>query len=295
MEFEEYFAEKESNKINNFIVYPFVFMILSSIIHHRCNAVKTPFSIKISNPTRFAFATFATPSFAMGAVTLGHTLQELHGSDYDRICLVSKDMSNEWVSILEQYWRVIKVNDFSPSITLRRSWTKLRCWSLVDYEKIVYIDCDIIVLKRLDKLFSMPELSCVPDSSTPQLCNTGLLVIKPRLWALESFEKAYDNLISYQFDGDQPFINYYFREFTPIPSQYNAPRVSDTSLGDFMNENKVFCLHFVCKKPWRCQRNESKNCGCGFPEYGELWWNTWDKACTDKKCKIGWKERSLLA
>ena len=38
-------------------------------------------------------------------------------------------------------------------------WTKLRVWQLDDYDKVVMIDADMLVLKNVDELFKMPELS----------------------------------------------------------------------------------------------------------------------------------------
>ncbi|KAI8831102.1 nucleotide-diphospho-sugar transferase [Chytridium lagenaria] len=38
-------------------------------------------------------------------------------------------------------------------------WTKLRIWQMEDYEKVILMDSDLMVLKNVDELFQMPELS----------------------------------------------------------------------------------------------------------------------------------------
>ncbi|KAJ3210154.1 hypothetical protein HDU67_005613 [Dinochytrium kinnereticum] len=38
-------------------------------------------------------------------------------------------------------------------------WTKLRVWQLEDFDKVILMDSDLIVLKNTDELFQMPELS----------------------------------------------------------------------------------------------------------------------------------------
>ncbi|KAJ3342459.1 hypothetical protein HDU93_002218 [Gonapodya sp. JEL0774] len=43
-------------------------------------------------------------------------------------------------------------------------WAKLRAWQLDDYDKVVSLDSDMLVLKNIDELFNMPEISACPLS-----------------------------------------------------------------------------------------------------------------------------------
>ena len=43
------------------------------------------------------------------------------------------------------------------------NFVKLRLWQLEDYESVVFIDADAIVLKSCDKLFGYPEFCAAPN------------------------------------------------------------------------------------------------------------------------------------
>ncbi|KAI8608706.1 nucleotide-diphospho-sugar transferase [Chytriomyces sp. MP71] len=38
-------------------------------------------------------------------------------------------------------------------------WTKLRAWELTDYDKVIMMDADLLVLENVDELFLMPEVA----------------------------------------------------------------------------------------------------------------------------------------
>jgi alpha-N-acetylglucosamine transferase len=45
-------------------------------------------------------------------------------------------------------------------------WSKLRVWQLEDYDKVVMLDTDLIVLKNCDELFLYPEFAASPMVSS---------------------------------------------------------------------------------------------------------------------------------
>jgi alpha-N-acetylglucosamine transferase len=54
--------------------------------------------------------------------------------------------------------------------------TQLRLWQL-PYEKIVFLDADMIVLQPLDHLFALSStFAAVPDAFHPCYLNTGFMV-----------------------------------------------------------------------------------------------------------------------
>ena len=58
-------------------------------------------------------------------------------------------------------------------------FTKLRAWELVEFDKVVLLDADMVVLKTIDELFDRPELSAAPDFLLPDRFNSGTLVLEP--------------------------------------------------------------------------------------------------------------------
>lgn len=246
-------------------------------------------SKSISNP-KYAFATLVTPAFCMGAISLGHTLIKHHGSKYDLVCLVTPDVNETWIEILSQWWRTVKVKNYKPFKGFRRSWAKVFLWELTEYKKLIYFDTDMLVLGPLDDLFNYNQLSCVPDTASPQICNSGVLVIEPKSgMTAEMQEKAKNTSLLYGI-GDQGFINSFFGYFTPLPPRYNVPRTQGGSFGWAYDHNITKVIHYVCKKPWKCGREGVGYCGCGYPSFNVLWWSVFDAACKDHKCIESWAE-----
>jgi len=242
----------------------------------------------LSSLKRNAFVTLTTPSFAMGAIVLGHTLRVHHGDSFELICLVTPDVNQTWRRILKQWWTVVEVHPYKPMKHFRRSWAKLALWNLTNFNKIIYLDSDMLVLGSIDGLFSYPQLSCVSDPNPPQICNTGLMVIEPNRVFFSKIDKlARIDQVRYAI-GDQGSINAFFRDFTPLPPAYNAMRVESKSFARLMDTQSAKVIHFVCKKPWKCGRDQF--CGCGHPYLNEQWWYTFDEACTNKTCMESWDE-----
>jgi glycogenin glucosyltransferase len=267
-----------------------VSIYISVLIRLPIEDVKAPVQPIVSDEPskKVGFVTLATPAFAMGAVTLGHTLYKHHGDKYDRICLVTPDVNTTWVKILSQFWKVVQVPEYRPMVHFRRSWTKFRMWNLTDYSKLVYLDTDVLVVKPIDELFSYSELSCVSDPNPPQICNTGVLVIEPGAGKFEKMDQMARVEAVRVGIGDQSSINAYFRGFTPLPAIYNAARTIERGLGELLERDAVKIIHFICKKPWKCGRGAI--CGCGYPHLNEVWWRTWDEACQGKMCLDSWYE-----
>lgn len=276
--------------INSFLFYKVHFSKLNAtdILNKHIESTKKDNELN-EQRNHFAFATLVTPAFAMGAVVLGSQLRSFHDDKYDLICIISQDVNETWRKILSQWWKIIPVKEYRPMMHFRRSWMKLYVFELEEYDKIVYLDTDIFVTKPIDELFSYPQLSCVPDVNPPQLCNTGVLVIEPKKGTFEKIDHLARVEQIRMGIGDQSSINAFFQKFTPLPPEYNSPRTIEPGLGHLIELNKSKNIHFICKKPWKCGR-ENMNCGCGYFEMNRLWWDAWDAACQDHICMESWLE-----
>lgn len=133
------------------------------------------------------------------------------------------------------------------------SWmmfTKLNIWKFVDYDKLVYLDADTIVLENIDNLFNNNELSAVLGGSEMLKYNgieAGVLVVKPNM---NMFNNLLSALNSDKYDlkmSDQSFINDYFiknYKINYLPEKYNR----------LMKKNKIIkgaaIYHWNGEKPW---------------------------------------------
>jgi glycogenin glucosyltransferase len=161
---------------------------------------------------------------------------------------------------------------------------------MTEWRKIIYLDTDTLVFQPIDELFNYTQLSCVPDPSPIQICNTGVLVIEPheaefgRMMRFIALKKLYHGI------GDQSLINSYFGKFTPLPAIYNALRTSTRGFGNMLHNQRFKIVHFVCKKPWKCGRAEVATCGCGYPSLNRVWYEFFDEACVGHECIEDWNE-----
>ena len=160
--------------------------------------------------------------------------------------------------------------------------TKLRIWSLVQFERIVYIDADCFLLENCDDLFESTkgcDFAAAPDVFPPDRFNAGVMVVRP---SLEVFEDLCEKLLTlHSYDGgDTGFLNAYF------PSWYSGPAESRLSFGYNMQRilywftyekrpgywNSIFpkkIVHFSSSpKPWEQTIVNVKG------DLEMMWWTT---------------------
>ncbi|KAI9700245.1 MAG: hypothetical protein M1836_002259 [Candelina mexicana] len=119
----------------------------------------------------YAWATLLTrPSYLAGVIILAHTLKK-HGTKYPLIVLTTPTLPASCASILEREGRrsnLVTVKQVGPLLPRENvhviaerftdTWTKLRVFELTTYDKLVFIDADIMILRNMDELldFQLP-------------------------------------------------------------------------------------------------------------------------------------------
>ena len=96
-------------------------------------------------------------------------------------------------------------------------YTKLRIFELVEFEKIIFLDADLLICADIGPLFSLPNMSAVvaggliAENNWTNL-NSGLMVIQPSLDLFETMNAAIDYLPSR--DGtDQGFLQSFYPDW----------------------------------------------------------------------------------
>ncbi|KAI8987147.1 glycogenin 1, isoform CRA_c [Pilobolus umbonatus] len=185
----------------------------------------------------------ATDSYAPGALVIARRLRDLD-SVIDIVCLVTPNVSSTVRDLLSDICIVIEVETIRshdpvnlgilgrPELDI--TFTKIHCWKLTQYSKIVFLDADIYPIRNIDELFERPSFSAAPDAGWPDCFNSGLFVAEPS-------EKTYAELLELahskgSFDGgDQGLLNTYFSSWpeTPhnrLPFTYNTTPTSQYRL-----------------------------------------------------------------
>merc|ERR1712037_261934 len=115
---------------------------------------------------RIGFVTLATTdSYAAGALVLARSLRQAN-TVAELVCLVSSSISegtrarlaSEFVDV-----DVLNSNNDAMLTLLKRpelgvTLTKLHCWKLTQYNKMVFLDADTLVIQNIDDLFQRDEI-----------------------------------------------------------------------------------------------------------------------------------------
>ena len=124
-----------------------------------------------------AYATTLThgDAYAPGVEALGRSLQAT-GTREAMVLMVTAGVPNAARARLsKQGWilrEIAPVQNPTPAKQLLfprfdKVFTKLRVWELEEFDKVVLLDADMVVLQNIDELFDRPELAAAPETFTP--------------------------------------------------------------------------------------------------------------------------------
>ncbi|BGP47109.1 glycogenin glucosyltransferase [Rhodotorula kratochvilovae] len=223
------------------------------------------------DPPRFAFATLVTSDqYLPGALVTLHSLLDIEPAsplqrDWTTVCLTTPatvgyatlqaltrafDVVVGVESIVTQSWEELKLlgrRDLAATLT------KLHLFRLTQYEKVVFLDADTLVVRPLSHLFQLPHrLSAAPDQGWPDAFNSGVLVATP---SLDTFDALMDMMRSRgTWDGgDQGLLNDFFPDWHRLSFTYNVtPSAYYTYAPAYKRHGQdVSVLHFIgADKPW---------------------------------------------
>jgi alpha-N-acetylglucosamine transferase len=133
---------------------------------------------------REAYATVlhSSESYVCGAITLAQSLLKT-GTKRDLILLIDNSISvHKRRALAAAGWKTRTItrirNPRAENGTYNEyNYSKFRLWQLTDYEKIIFIDSDIVVLRNLDILFNFPQMSATGNDQS--IFNSGIMVIEP--------------------------------------------------------------------------------------------------------------------
>lgn len=127
-----------------------------------------------------------------GVLILNQSLLKVN-SEYPLVCLLSADVSPELEQTVASYGiKTLRIidntigNDANKERDSYKHWSftfdKLCVFGLCEFEKIVFLDSDMIVLHNIDHLFDYPNLSAAVAGAKLfgwTKLNSGLMVIEP--------------------------------------------------------------------------------------------------------------------
>jgi len=132
---------------------------------------------------------------------------------------------------------------------------RVHVWSLVDYDKVVFVANEVALFSNLEHLFEYRSPTFTPNLEVPTQLRTALFVATPDA---DVFDEMLAHLDTYSptFDtSDQAFFDSHFNaQYALLP--WNAcPSVRTMYLRkDLWDWRDVTCLHWSQFKPWLWQQ-----------------------------------------
>ncbi|KAL1309580.1 hypothetical protein HN51_052273 [Arachis hypogaea] len=225
-----------------------------------------------SRKNREAYATVlhSSEAYVCGAITLAQSLIQT-GTKRDLVLLIDNSISApKRRALASAGWKIRIItrirNPRAEKGTYNEyNYSKFRLWQLTDYDKIIFIDSDIIVLRNLDILFHFPQISATGNDQT--IFNSGIMVIEPSNCTFATLMSLRDDIVSYN-GGDQGFLNEVFVWWHRLPRRVNflknfwsnstlERRVKNGLIGSETAE--VYAVHYLGWKPWQCYRDYDCN------------------------------------
>ena len=141
-----------------------------------------------------------------------------------------------------------------PFHTPLDNFAKLRLWQL-DYERVVFIDADAIVLQNIDRLFDYPEFSAAPNVYESlgdfHRLNSGVFTARPGAATFDAMLAHLDRAGQFWRRTDQTFLESYFPNWHGLPVFDNMLQYVWMNLPDLWRWQDIRILHFQYEKPWQ--------------------------------------------
>lgn len=222
-----------------------------------------------------------TDEYLEGVLVLNQSLLNVH-SKFPLTVLATKKVSNNVKNIIKK--NGIELINIPSKINISKEifngnikngfshWNdtldKLYIFELTQFDKIVYLDSDMIVLENIDKLFNYPHMSAVvagksyPGNYEWVKLNSGCMVIKPEEGLSHKLIEIIPKVSrKKEFFGDQDIIQEYYNTW-----EYDKDKILDETYNiffcymeyyikkleyDLKGNNSIKIVHFTgSEKPW---------------------------------------------
>ncbi|CAI7598356.1 unnamed protein product [Penicillium glandicola] len=229
-------------------------------------------------------------NYLPGAMVLAHSLRD-NGTKAKLVALFTPDslQSGTIDELRTVYDELIPVssmvNDTPANLWLMdrpdliATFTKIELWRLTQYERVVYIDCDVVALRAPDELLSLEaDFAAAPDVGWPDCFNSGMMVLRPNLQDYYALKALAQRGIS--FDGaDQGLLNMHFRDWHRLSFTYNCtPSANYQYIPAYKHfQSTISLIHFIgAQKPWNMPR-QIVPLDSPYNQLLGQWWAVYDR------------------
>ena len=254
-------------------------------------------SAKNNQRPRHAYVTLlhSSEDYVCGAIALAQSIRQTN-STKDLVLLVDNSISDHSILGLQAAgWKVKRIERIrSPHARINAynewNYSKLRVWQLTDYDKVMFIDADFIVLHNIDHFFNYPQLSASPNNNW--LFNSGIMILEPSKCFFDTLMSKRYTLKSYN-GGDQGYLNEVLTWWHRLTTRLNFMKFFPKKESDRSIPEDRHTIHFLGMKPWTCYRDYDCNWDradyhrYASDEVNARWWQVYDGMSTELQAHCG--------
>jgi lipopolysaccharide biosynthesis glycosyltransferase len=182
---------------------------------------------------KYSFVTYlGTDNFLPGVLALNASLKK-YNKAYDLVVLVSDLVSDGIFNFLDfkqiKFQKVEQIKNPQKLKNDERSFkymfTKLRIFEMFEFDKVVYLDADMLICNNIEVLFNVPHMSAVvagglyPGNETWKDFNAGFLVVEPNRDLFANLCSSISHLPS-DDGGDQGFLHSFYKDWPATSELY---------------------------------------------------------------------------
>ncbi|MEM7128136.1 MAG: glycosyltransferase family 8 protein [Chloroflexota bacterium] len=157
------------------------------------------------------------------------------------------------------------------------NFAKLRLWELDQFETIIFLDADIVVVDNIDQLFGYPEFSAAPNVYETltdfHRLNSGVFVAKPNKQTFQDMLNHLEQPDRFWRRTDQTFLQEYFPQWHGLPYIYNTLQYVWFNLPELWSWEQVKVIHYQYEKPWQTEHPRRDL----LAPLIDLWWQIHDQ------------------
>lgn len=131
---------------------------------------------------------------------------------------------------------------------------KLCLWTLTDYDSLVFLDADLVVIRNIDKLMEYPEGCAAPNLYETlddfNRMNSGVFTARPSLKTFDWMIAALDKPGAYWKRTDQTFLQSIWPDWQGLPYTYNALQYLYYNIPVLWRWDQIRVVHYQYEKPW---------------------------------------------
>jgi alpha-N-acetylglucosamine transferase len=141
-----------------------------------------------------------------------------------------------------------------PFHTPLDNFVKLRLWQL-DYDRVVFLDADTLMLRNCDRLFDYPEFCAAPnvyqDLADFHRMNSGVFTARPDPDTFDRMINELDQPQAFWRRTDQTFLQHFFADWHGLPVIYNMLQYVWFTMPALWDWRAIHILHYQYEKPWQ--------------------------------------------